>query len=104
MNLLVGGACSVEDVITDLRDELRARPYELVSVVGGWHHRIRAPLRRPIRASRTTGASSGLDLSRADLAVLAAITYLQPLTRRELAGVFGVEVNHDPSHACAGPI
>ncbi len=57
-----------------------------------------------IRASGITGASSGLDLSQSDLAVLAAIAYLQPLTRRELAGVFGVEVNHDPSHACAGPI
>ena len=38
---------------------------------------------------------AGLDLSSADLAVLAAIAYLQPLTRGELTQAFGVEVNRD---------
>ena len=38
---LVGHTCSLDDVIADIQDELRARPYELVFVAGGWHHRTR---------------------------------------------------------------
>ena len=42
-----------------------------------------------------TGAHEAVDLIPADLAVLAAIAYLQPLTRGELAQVFGIEVSPD---------
>ena len=33
---LVGRACNLDDLISDIRDELRARPYELVQVAGGY--------------------------------------------------------------------
>jgi chromosome segregation and condensation protein ScpB len=95
LNRLVGSACPLEDLIADIQDELRARPYELVFVAGGWHHRTRPRFAAAIRASEVVGSGSGLDLSPADLAVLAAIAYLQPLTRGELAGVFGAEVSRD---------
>ena len=32
---VVGKACNLELVIDDIRDELRGRPYEIVSVAGG---------------------------------------------------------------------
>lgn len=41
---LVGGACSVDVQIDDIREELRDRPYELVVVAGGWQHRTRSRL------------------------------------------------------------
>ncbi|WP_246719703.1 hypothetical protein [Methylocystis sp. H62] len=32
---VVGSSCNLDDLISDIRDELRARPYELVFVAGG---------------------------------------------------------------------
>src|SRR6476661_3087794 len=92
---LVGHTCSLDDVIADIQDELRARPYELVFVAGGWHHRTRPRFADAIRMSRVAEGRAAPDLSSADLAVLAAIAYLQPLTRGELSQVFGTEINRD---------
>ena len=92
---LVGHTCSLDDVIADIQDELRARPYELVFVAGGWHHRTRPRFADAIRMSRVAEGHAAPDLSSADLAVLAAIAYLQPLTRGELSQVFGTEINRD---------
>ena len=36
---VVGKDCSIDLLIDDLREEIRSRPYELVSVAGGWQHR-----------------------------------------------------------------
>jgi segregation and condensation protein B len=36
---VVGKDCSIDLLIDDLHEELRSRPYELVSVAGGWQHR-----------------------------------------------------------------
>lgn len=33
---LVGRACNLDHLMSDIRDDLRRRPYELVSVVGGY--------------------------------------------------------------------
>ena len=38
---VVGRDCTIDLIIDDIRDELRGRPYELVAVAGGWHHRTR---------------------------------------------------------------
>src|SRR5579871_1509591 len=38
---VVGKACSLELIIDDIRDELRGRPYEIVSVAGGWSFRTK---------------------------------------------------------------
>jgi hypothetical protein len=43
---VVGKDCSIDLLIDDLREDLRSRPYELVSVAGGWQHRTRSRLRR----------------------------------------------------------
>jgi len=48
---VVGRDCSVDLLIDDLVNELRDRPYELVSVAGGWQHRTRARFAETIRIS-----------------------------------------------------
>ena len=53
---LVGPDCRLDELIGDIQDELRARPYELVFVAGGWQHRTRPrlPTRSGPLAARTT--------------------------------------------------
>lgn len=38
---VVGKDCSIDLLTDDLRAELRARPYDIVAVAGGWQHRSR---------------------------------------------------------------
>ena len=38
---VVGKACTLELIIDDIRDELRGRPYEIVTVAGGWSFRTK---------------------------------------------------------------
>jgi segregation and condensation protein B len=47
---VVGRDCNLEQIIDDIRAELRNRPYELVSVAGGWQHRTRKDFADAIRA------------------------------------------------------
>jgi segregation and condensation protein B len=49
---VIGANCNLDLLIDDIREELRARPYELVAVAGGWQHRtaIRAGRSRRERA------------------------------------------------------
>ncbi len=48
---VVGKDCSIDLLIEDLRQELSSRPYELVSVAGGWQHRTRPRFAETICAS-----------------------------------------------------
>ena len=41
---VVGRACNIELIIDDIKDELRGRPYEIVSVAGDWSFRTRTRL------------------------------------------------------------
>lgn len=54
---VVGKDCSIDLLIDDLIEELCARPYELVSVAGGWQHRTPAAVRRD--DPRVFGADKG---------------------------------------------
>lgn len=92
---VVGKDCSIDLLIDDLTEELRDRPYELVSVAGGWQHRSRSAYASVIRASQTPTRSSSVSLSEHEAAVLAAIAFLQPVTRGELSKIFGKEVSRD---------
>ena len=49
---LVGQSCNLDDLIADIVDELRARPYELVFVAGGYQLRTKAALFAPRSARR----------------------------------------------------
>jgi chromosome segregation and condensation protein ScpB len=92
---VVGKSCSIDLIIDDLREDLRSRPYDIVSVAGGWQHRSRSAYASAIRASQAPTRSVAASLSENEAAVLAAIAYLQPVTRGELSTMFGKEISRD---------
>lgn len=92
---VVGKDCSVDLLIDDLVEELRDRPYELVSVAGGWQHRTRPRFAETIRASSAPTRGGSAALSEFEAMVLMAVGYFQPVTRGELSKIFGKEVSRD---------
>lgn len=92
---VVGKDCSIDLLIDDLREELSSRPYELMSVAGGWQHRTRARFAETIRASSAPTRGGVAALSEFEAMVLMAVGYFQPVTRSELSKIFGKEVSRD---------
>ncbi|WP_132536872.1 SMC-Scp complex subunit ScpB [Rhizobium sp. PP-F2F-G48] len=92
---VVGKDCAIDLLIDNLREDLVGRPYELVSVAGGWQHRTRSVYAETIRASTTQTRSLAAALSQNEATVLMAIAYLQPVTRGELSKTFGKEISRD---------
>ncbi|CUX68024.1 conserved hypothetical protein [Agrobacterium tumefaciens str. Kerr 14] len=92
---VVGQDCSIDLLIDDLREELSSRPYELVSVAGGWQHRTRPRFADTIRASSAPTRGGTAALSEFEAMVLMAVGYFQPITRGELSKLFGREVSRD---------
>tara|TARA_R110002020_G_scaffold392426_1_gene602690 strand:- start:545 stop:1228 length:684 start_codon:yes stop_codon:yes gene_type:complete len=92
---VVGEECSIDLLIDDLGEELRSRPYELVSVAGGWQHRTRPDYADAIRASMAPTRGGAAALSEFESMVLMSIAYFQPVTRSELSRIFGKEVSRD---------
>ncbi len=92
---VVGSECSIDLLIDDLVGELRDRPYELVSVAGGWQHRTRPRFAETIRASSAPTRGGAAALSEFEAMVLMAVGYFQPITRGELSKIFGKEVSRD---------
>lgn len=91
---VVGRACNIDLIIDDIRDELRGRPYELVTVAGGWQHRTRKAFATAIQAATGLG-DQVRPLSQAESLILLCIAYYQPITRGELGHLFGREVSRD---------
>ncbi|BCH67910.1 hypothetical protein RvVAT039_pl07430 (plasmid) [Agrobacterium vitis] len=81
---VVGRDYSIDLLIDDLVEELRDRPYELVSVAGGWLHRTRPRFAETIRASSAPTRGGAAALSEFEAMVLMAVGYFQPVTRGEL--------------------
>lgn len=92
---VVGRDCSIDLLIDDLIGELRDRPYELVSVAGGWQHRSRSAYAGAIRASHAPTRGAATMLSEFEAMLLMAVGYFQPVTRGELSKIFGKEVSRD---------
>src|SRR5271168_1613073 len=90
---VVGKACNLDLIIDDIRDELRGRPYELVSVAGGWSFRTKLGFGEAIRAA--LGGPTKSELSKPNAVVLMGIAYFQPITRGELSQFLGREVSRD---------
>src|SRR5271157_5198319 len=61
---VVGKACQLDALIEDIRAELRGRPYELVSVAGGWSFRTKLGYGAAIRAA--LGGPQRVELSKAN--------------------------------------
>jgi chromosome segregation and condensation protein ScpB len=97
---LVGPECRLDELIADIQDELRARPYELVFVAGGWQHRTRPRYADAIRApGRVNKDASAPALTATENLVVTAIAYLQPVTRAELSRLLGRRSAETPSPA-----
>ncbi|MER8608591.1 SMC-Scp complex subunit ScpB [Mesorhizobium sp. M0633] len=91
---IVGKSCSIDVLIDDIREELRGRPYDLVSVAGGWKHLTRPAYADAIRAA--VGSSErAIDLTQSEVLVLMCVAYFQPITRAELSSFFGKEISRD---------
>ena len=91
---VVGRDCKLDLIIDDLREELRGRPYELVSVAGGWQHRTKKGFADAIRAATGLGVETK-PMSQSDALILMCIAYFQPITRGELGQFLGKEVSRD---------
>lgn len=91
---VVGKSCNLDLLIDDIRDELRGRPYELVSVAGGWRLQTRKQHAAAIRAALAINAAAK-ELTKAEAGVLMAVAYYQPVTRGELGEIFAREVSRD---------
>jgi chromosome segregation and condensation protein ScpB len=98
---VIGTDCHLENLIADLRNELRARPYELVDVAGGFQLRTRRGYGEVIRASGAV-ASKGIDLTPLEKLVLTAVAYFQPVTRAGLADILGRIISRDVVAALRG--
>lgn len=91
---IVGKTCSIDLLIDDIREELRGRPYDLVTVAGGWKHLTRPAYADAIRTAIGTSEKT-MDLTQSEVLVLMCIGYFQPITRAELSSFFGKEISRD---------
>ncbi len=93
---IVGKNCNLDDLLADIRDELRARPYDLVFVAGGWQLRTKPGHAGAIRALDNGARDAGPpELTPTELLAVTAIAYLQPATRAELSRLAGKDVSRD---------
>jgi segregation and condensation protein B len=93
---LVGEACRFDDLIADLTQELRGRPYDLTLVAGGYALRTKTRFAPAIRAAHPALAGDGVaELTRTETFALTAIAYLQPVTRGEISKLAGREISRD---------
>ncbi len=94
---LVGKNCKLDDLIADIVDELRARPYEVVFVAGGYQLRTKPRFAGAIRAANAgTLRDAGLpELTPTELLAVTAIAYLQPATRADVSRLVGREICRD---------
>ena len=94
---LVGPSCNLDDLLADLSDELRARPYDLVFVAGGYQLRTKPRFADAIRAANTGSLrDAGLpELTPTELLAVTVIAYLQPATRAQISRLAGRDISRD---------
>ena len=91
---VVGQGASVDLLVDDLRADLADRPYEVHKIGAGWALRTRPAYAAMIRAAADPGPGEA-PLRPVDMAVLAAIAWHQPITRAEIAALFGGRLNRE---------
>jgi len=94
---LVGRDCNLDALLADLTLELRARPYDLVFIAGGWRLRTKPRFAEAIRAANTAALRhAGLpDLTPTEMLAATALAYLQPATRSQISELAGKDVSRD---------
>lgn len=91
---VVGREASLDQLIDDIREALRVKPYDVVSIAGGWAFRTRAAYADAIAASAAV-PDRGVDLTQNEAIVLVSIAYHQPVTRAGVSEILGREVSRD---------
>lgn len=94
LSLVVGKGANIGLLIEDIQADLKAKPYEIVPVAGGWMFRTRPHYAAVIRTAADIGDQTH-NLSEEEMAVLCAVAYHQPIDRAGLADIFGKEINRD---------
>ncbi|MEH6740015.1 MAG: SMC-Scp complex subunit ScpB [Sulfitobacter sp.] len=92
--LVVGKGANIDLLIEDIQADLKAKPYEIVPVAGGWMFRTRSQYATAIRTAADVGDRAH-DFTEEEMAVLCAVAYHQPIDRAGLADIFGKEINRD---------
>ncbi|GLI95601.1 SMC-Scp complex subunit ScpB [Methylocystis echinoides] len=92
---LVGDGCRLDALIADINDELKARPYEIVFVAGGYQFRTRPRHAETLRALAGTKDAGPPSFTRLEMLALSAIAYQQPVTRGELSRLAGHDISRD---------
>lgn len=91
---VVGKGANVDLLIDDIQADLKAKPYEVVPVAGGWMFRTRPQYATAIRTAADVGDQSH-KFTEEEMGVLCAVAYHQPIDRAGLADIFGKEINRD---------
>ncbi|MGB7334480.1 MAG: SMC-Scp complex subunit ScpB [Salaquimonas sp.] len=92
--LVVGKGASIDLLIEDIQADLKGKPYEIVSLAGGWMFRTRPQYATAIRTATDINDQQH-SFSEEEMAVLCAVAYHQPIDRAGLADIFGNEINRD---------
>ena len=88
------GDFHLDQLIADIREELRGRPYELVAVAGGFAYRTRPAYADAILVSGVV-ATTTENLSPLEGLVMTAIGYFEPITRAAICDILGKHVSRD---------
>ncbi len=91
---IVGRDASIDLLIEDIRADLRAKPYDVVSVAGGWQMRTRPNYAAAIEASAAF-PERRIELTKNEAMVLVSIAYHQPVTRAGVAEILGRDISRD---------
>lgn len=91
---VVGKTANIDLLIEDIQADLKGKPYEIVSLAGGWMFRTRAQYATAIRTAADIDEKQH-DFTEGEMAVLCAVAYHQPIDRAGLADIFGKEINRD---------
>lgn len=91
---VIGRDASIDLLIDDIREGLRGKPYDVVSVAGGWAFRTRTAYADAIATSAAV-PDRAVDLTQNEAMVLVSIAYHQPVTRAGVSEVLGREVSRD---------
>lgn len=94
LSRVVGRDANIDLIIEDIQAELKNRPYELVATGVGWMHRTRQQYADAIKSAVDLGQQP-LGFNEIEMGVLCAIAYQQPISRAQLAEIFGHEISRD---------
>lgn len=91
---VVGREASIDLLIDDIREGLRSKPYDVVSIAGGWSFRTRTAYADAIATSAAL-PDRAVDLTQNEAMVLVSFAYHQPVTRAGVSEILGREVSRD---------